>query len=329
MAVLIGASGDYLKRTANLPTSTAFTMACWFYYAAERSAWAYFMGLEDATSLSTKYNLIGFSNTNAFQIESNGGVSFATNPATSAWHFMALVGDAVNLTGYHWTAAGVLQTASRANQTFTTALMSFGNDGYSEWVNCRLAAMKVWNAALTQAELELEMNSIRPVRFANLNLWAPGYPGATERIRDYSGNGYDLTGGTLTDEDPPPVPWGANPYFISSFTIEGTTVWGHVTGVTETNVRTFAGNWTGTGTVENSGDTERLALGAGEYMESEVVNTSTRSIKLLQNTYSAGNTVTIKYRTGASESACRAAGWSTYTVPFDSTGYVQIRVEAV
>ena len=110
--------------------------------------------------------------------------------------------------------------------------------------------------------------------------------------------------------------------------IEGATCWGHVTGVLETNVRTFASNWTGTGAIENSGDAERLALNSAEYMEGEVVNTGTKTVQLLQSNYSAGDTVVLKYRHGATYEDCIVAGWNTYVSSFVSLGYVQVRVEA-
>ena len=110
---------------------------------------------------------------------------------------------------------------------------------------------------------------------------------------------------------------------------QGSVCWGHVSGVTEDNVRTFAGNWTGTGEVDSSGDDESLALDDGEYMESEVVYTGSETCQILQNEYDAeGDTATLKYRTGATASACQAAEWSAYSAPFASSGYVQIRVEA-
>ena len=107
----------------------------------------------------------------------------------------------------------------------------------------------------------------------------------------------------------------------------GDTCWGHVTAVTETNVRTFAGNWTGTGTIENSGDTERLALDSGEYMISEVVETGEETVILKQNFYDpTGDNVDMDYRHGATQEACEAASWNDYTVPFASLGYVQVRM---
>lgn len=109
--------------------------------------------------------------------------------------------------------------------------------------------------------------------------------------------------------------------------ISGTTCWGHVTGVLETNIRTFSGNWTGTGSIEGSGDSENLVLDTGQYMVSEVVETGIQNVELLQNNYASGDTVTLQYRHGATQVACEAADWNDYTVPFISLGYVQVRIE--
>ncbi len=94
----------------------------------------------------------------------------------------------------------------------------------------------------------------------------------------------------------------------------------------EDNIRTFADNWTGTGAIENAGDTERLALEAGEYMIGEVVNTGTITVQLLLNVYSAGDTVTLSYRHAAAQEDVSTADWNVYSVPFVSLGFVQVRV---
>jgi hypothetical protein len=101
-----------------------------------------------------------------------------------------------------------------------------------------------------------------------------------------------------------------------------------VTGVLETNVETFSGNWTGTGEIENPGanDNERLALEATEYMISEMVNTGVITCQLLQNEYAVGDDVTLEYRHGATAADCVADDWVAYAAPFESLGFVQIRV---
>lgn len=109
--------------------------------------------------------------------------------------------------------------------------------------------------------------------------------------------------------------------------VQGDTCWGHHTGVTEDNARNFINTWMGTGLIENTGDTERISLASGQYMESEVVYTGAVQVNLSQNVYSAGDTAVLKYRHGASEAACLAASWNTYSSEFISDGYVQVRVE--
>lgn len=225
MAIRIDASGDYLRRTANLPSTSAFTATCWFYYVATRSAFAYFLGVDDASSA---YILLGFDNANNLEIAYSSGATennFAAAPATSAWHFMALRANGTNVKGFHRTLAGTWQTVtSSVTPSFTPTGMYFGSDGFDEWVNCRLAGIKVWDAALTDAEIENEAETLMPQRFANLNLWTPGFPGSGERTRDYSGNGRNLTeGGTLTDEDAPPIAYGARSLWFPFVAAGGST----------------------------------------------------------------------------------------------------------
>lgn len=101
-----------------------------------------------------------------------------------------------------------------------------------------------------------------------------------------------------------------------------------MTGVLEDNIRTFFDNWTGTGQVNNigAGDAECLALGMGEYMEAEIVRTGTKTVTLLQNQYSAGDTGGLQFRHGATAEDCESAEWSDYVDPFPSLGYVQVKV---
>lgn len=116
-------------------------------------------------------------------------------------------------------------------------------------------------------------------------------------------------------------------YTESSTEIKGSTAWGQTTGAQEGNVRTFSGNWTGTGVISGSGNSEKILLSTGNYMQSEIVNTGANSIQLLQNRYSGGDTGILKYRSGSNVINCEAAGWEIYSGSFASFGYTQIRVE--
>jgi hypothetical protein len=109
----------------------------------------------------------------------------------------------------------------------------------------------------------------------------------------------------------------------------GSTTWGHVTGVGETNTRPFAGVWTGTGSIHNSGDDEYINLDETEFEEGEVVNIGANSVKIEIDLYGTGSgpAPTIKYKDGDTYANCLADTWNTYTGAFASTGFVQIRVE--
>lgn len=110
--------------------------------------------------------------------------------------------------------------------------------------------------------------------------------------------------------------------------IAGSTVWGHITGVFEDNVRTWSGNWTGTGTISGSGDSEYISLMPDEYLISEIVDTGGRTIYLGRNIYVAGGDVVTYYRTAATEVGIESATWNMYDedLKFDSLGYVQVKL---
>jgi hypothetical protein len=112
-----------------------------------------------------------------------------------------------------------------------------------------------------------------------------------------------------------------------SSTISGSVCWGHSTGVAEANTRTFAGNWTGTGSISGSGDAEVIDLQNTEYLESELVNTGSTTVQLLQNVYDSGDSGALYYKTGSDVAACQADSWHAYSAPFVSLGYVQVRVQ--
>lgn len=119
-------------------------------------------------------------------------------------------------------------------------------------------------------------------------------------------------------------------YVETSPLTAGDTTWGHDTGVVETNIRDFADNWTGTGTIVASGDAETICLGVGEYMISEILFTDTGLVEIDQNKYDiTGDDVILEFRHGVTPVACEAAGWQNYVAPFNSAGYMQIRVTPV
>jgi hypothetical protein len=140
-------------------------------------------------------------------------IDTGSNLTVGAWaHLCAVRSSTTSLQCYvNGVAVGSVNTRNVSGRSAATRMEMGGGymtAGYG-LANVRAAHIKIWTAALTEGEIYNEMTLARPIRSANLHIWSPGFPG-TQRTVDYSGNGYDWTaGGTLTDEDPPAVAWGA------------------------------------------------------------------------------------------------------------------------
>lgn len=216
MAIRIDAAGDDLRRTSGVPDESALTICGWSYVTADRGVATYqaLGGIENTGDGS--WNILYWEGgTDGSMAISSGAAetNLASRPALNTWFFWALTSTtagAGSLIGY-WSAvnSSTFVSASTTGQAMTPNLLIIGNDSVGSWLNGRFANIKVWDAVLTQTELEQEKWSVRPRRFANLHLWAPCR--IASELFDYSGNGRTLTAtGTLTTEDGPPVPWGAN-----------------------------------------------------------------------------------------------------------------------
>lgn len=216
MALRTNASGEVVARTAALPSPTAFTICSWANLAQRLGQWQYLFFLEDAAVTPTAYLGMGYrADDDTLEITNSigGQVSFGSKPTDATWFFWALACSGTgggSLVGYWRSPTGSFVTASSVGASFTPARLALLNNGYDEWVDGRLAGVRVWDAALTQAELELEMWSLRAVRRANLHIESPFVEGVlADNDKDFSGNGKDWTRtGTLAVEKGPPVPWG-------------------------------------------------------------------------------------------------------------------------
>lgn len=222
MAIRIDASGDSLKRTANLPDSAAFTACGWAVRVGDTNNFTTLVSLSNSSGAGVY--LETDSDGDTLKVYSDGDFTFSSALATLANNvpfFFALVGSSTGaggLTGYYaLQGAASLTSVSHVGFSMTEAELYFGNDFFAEYFNGNLSALKVWDAALTANELLQEMQTIRPQRFANLNLWVPGIDNAAANaVLDYSGNARNLAaGGTLTTEQGPGVPWGGFSQFVS------------------------------------------------------------------------------------------------------------------
>lgn len=201
MAIRFDASGDSLSRAR---LTGAKTVMAWIYLAVDRNAYTVFFGLGDNAfvgTLSDGTSIIFY----------DGSVEHSTSGSLTvgAWQHVAFVGagDSSSDTFSVYLNGAQIGTGTRAANDAGTN-MYLGNDTYSEWLNGRLAHVKIWNAALTAAEIQQEMYSSRPQRFANLWSWLPMIESGSGRNSEWSSSGNTWTAnGTLADEDGPPVAW--------------------------------------------------------------------------------------------------------------------------
>ena len=209
MPILFGGSGQYLRRTASLPTSAAWTMAAWVRVRSVRASnYQYFLGAENALSSATKYVLVGYDNGGTFHLSTNTATGSISAPTIGQWFFIGLYHwlDGTYKSTAVWAHAGVAFTSSGEIQGSdqTIAGLWLGNDSWDEWTNTDIAHVRVWDATLTPAELALEMYAPVPVRRAGLNVWAPLW--TPNHLADQSGNGrYWTAAGSLKPATDGPV----------------------------------------------------------------------------------------------------------------------------
>src|SRR5690606_37514347 len=70
-----------------------------------------------------------------------------------------------------------------------------------EWLNGRMAAVKIWTAALSANEIQAERDYTSPLRTSDLRAW---YPFEVAETTDHSGNGETLSGGSSPSTEPGP-----------------------------------------------------------------------------------------------------------------------------
>ena len=208
-------AGKRLSRTTGvLDYNAAYTVDLWVYFPALPAGYHSIITIGsngavgiDVLQLNGSQLLLYVQNVASSEIS-------GSTLSTATWYHLTVVREsATSVKVYLNETLDITNTLDITARTASTTMAvgaTFYNSVYSEEVDARVANTKIWSAALTAAEFAQERNLIRLARTANLLSWSPHFPGSGERARDYSGNGYNWTeGGTLTDEDGPPVSWGA------------------------------------------------------------------------------------------------------------------------
>jgi nitrate reductase gamma subunit len=215
VAVRFDASGDYLSRSSDvLNYQSAYTWMGWIVVKVDLNAISTIFIIDDGTTTGRDFLRLASDGLLLQMRVDNGGtgssqdnttlvvdtfyhVAMVRESATSCKAYLNGVLDSTNVTDI---------TGRPASTRMNVATRNAGSNPYNGLVGYQ----KAWTVALSANAILSEMRSVRPRHQLNsLYAWWPSRAGATERAKDYSGNGRHWTEtGTLTDEGDPPVWWG-------------------------------------------------------------------------------------------------------------------------
>lgn len=212
MSVRFDALTDAYTATTGLPPGNTFTVTFWLYISVDRDTYTGTFRLQapgaevliDTDTDGTTLKVWDAAN------YAGGFGPFGISVAT--WHKIGLTVNGASAVFYAAPAGSALTTASVSNFTPPNppTNLSVGSDT-GEYLNGRIAAFKMWSAALTATEVAAELAHFDPVRTANLLRCHPFHVAETT---DYSGNGNTLTAGSTaatTEADPPIGPFAPPP----------------------------------------------------------------------------------------------------------------------
>ena len=219
MAILYDASGDYLQRTATvIDYNSAYTVCLWAYVTSTSLGTypAFFSVNINSGDGTSGYDVLATTeNGDYLSVGSQAGETTdagGTQFTHGTWVHVAMVRpDTSNLLGYLNGTLRITGSTSGTGGRAASGSMVVGHfhTTYSQ-LGGRTFALKMWQEALSAAQIAQEMQTILPRHFSSLWGWWPMLPGSGERVKDYSGSGRDWTeNGTLSDADHPPMSWGA------------------------------------------------------------------------------------------------------------------------
>jgi formylmethanofuran dehydrogenase subunit C len=209
VAVYVNGTGDAVRRTANLPSSSLFTIAGWARHVTVNTGTErpiVFFGNDFG-----EFRLI-WRTSNAFAVNVSGANSnFSANPPTDGtWFYWGIwvSGTGASQFGGWWRdVAGNSGTVTRNSASVTVASLDIcRNRAASAYYNGDVANVAVYDAALTQDEWLQNMFAYVPV--ARRDVLRYHWPLLdSSDTRDLSGNAWSPTLTTVDTADGPPIRW--------------------------------------------------------------------------------------------------------------------------
>jgi hypothetical protein len=196
----------YLNNDAT-PISSAATdawsMGLWFYRDTDRATNEYLaLVANDAVGTATSGSGIRISSADALQATTAGaGTTIQAAQGTASWIYAAVTFGNGSGTSYYGTSTTLAEGSGggRANVAGVLDSVVIGRNVVTSPANIfsgRIAHLRLWTGALSQAEFEAEMVSTSAIKSSGL--WAAyrfdSSGSASAYLNDVSGNGRHLTG---------------------------------------------------------------------------------------------------------------------------------------
>lgn len=166
---------DSLDDSLQLATPAAasgVTFVAWVKLGVDRNDYTALFTVESAGA--AQYNELvtdADGTTLAVYDHATGRLGTVGTLVVGTWHKVAIVITSGAWAAYFGTAGtpGVTQVTGTLSNVGTAAYNGVGGSQAQEWLNGALARVRVWNAALSAAEVAAEFTSDAPVRTANLH----------------------------------------------------------------------------------------------------------------------------------------------------------------
>lgn len=170
-ALRIDALGDALKLATPQSSPTSITMLGWVKLGVDRNDYSCVFGIENA-ALTQWNELITDADGTTLAVYDHGARQATVGTlVVGTWHKVALVITSGAFAAYFGTAGtpGVSKvTGSISNLSLAPAAQHVGSTGVDEWLNGAFSGVRVWDAALSDAEVAAEFTAETAVRTANL-----------------------------------------------------------------------------------------------------------------------------------------------------------------
>lgn len=222
MAVRFNAAADRLLRTSDLLNyNSTYSWSLWIYIVSTVNPGTVLSLNDNSTDNGDVLRLTGTGLTLTLRVEVGAAQTSVDGStlSTGQWYHIVVVRESVTSLNLYLNESLDITNTRNVTGRAAASRMEVGAEtsGNSRRADMRVAYQKAWSNSFVLSEVANEGQAIRPLhKLESLYGFWPCLPGATERAKDYSGNGRNWTeGGTLTDEEADRLRWGGSYYFVN------------------------------------------------------------------------------------------------------------------